>query len=148
MPIVGRWLAFVARSLGVSWLREPLRCQRCPGSVSSFRVTDAAVRGRVLTQRCPPCSVCGPSPENYSGGNRMFVWDHAVRCVGPGRTRRPVGVLPVGGLTRRVRRLPCVTTPDPPPPRGVAARRRPRGGRGDAHPSPTARSPVGGRVRG
>lgn len=124
MPIVGRWLAFVASSLGVSWLREPLRRQRCLGSVSSFRVTDAAVRGRVLTHRDPPCSACGLSPENYSGGNRMFVWGHAVRCVGPGRMRQTPGVLPVGGLTRRVRRLPCVTTPDPSSSRGVAARRR------------------------
>lgn len=148
MPIVGRWLAFVARSLGVSWLREPLRRQRCLGLVSSFRATDAAVRGRVLTQRCP---------RALSADCRRRITVGAIGCSS-GATRCAAlvlggcagrwGVLPVGGLTRRARRLPCVTTPDSPHPRGVAARRRPGGGRGDAHPSPTPRPPVRGRVIG
>ncbi len=76
LPTVGRWLAFAYTVLGVSRLREPLRRQRCPGSVSSFRVADAAVRGRASLR--PPSTL----PRTVAGESQWGQSD-----TRPGVTR-------------------------------------------------------------
>ena len=90
LPIVGRWLAFVARSLGVSWLREPLRRQRCLGSVSSFRVTDEVVRGAYAYAALSPVFCLRTVAGEFTVG--------AIGCSS-GATRCAVSVL--GGCAGR-----------------------------------------------